>query len=30
MGARGMAAAGITYDSILHLYYQGTDLKKLY
>ena len=30
MGARGMAAKGITYDSILHLYYQGTDLKKLY
>jgi len=30
MGARGLAARGVTYDSILSLYYQGTDLKKLY
>lgn len=30
MGARGMAATGVTYDSILSLYYQGTDLKTLY
>jgi len=30
MGARGLAQKGVTYDSILALYYQGTDLKKLY
>jgi len=30
MGARGMAAEGIAYDSILSLYYQGTKLKTLY
>ncbi len=30
MGAKGMAAHGITYDSILSLYYQGTELKSLY
>jgi len=30
MGARGMAQNGVTYDSILSLYYQGTDLKRLY
>lgn len=30
MGARGMAANGVAYDSILSLYYQGTDLKTLY
>jgi stage II sporulation protein D len=30
MGARGMAQNGITYDSILSLYYQGTELKRLY
>lgn len=30
MGAKGMAAQGITYDSILSLYYQGTELKILY
>lgn len=30
MGARGMAANGVAYDSILSLYYQGTNLKSLY
>ncbi|MFH1699423.1 MAG: SpoIID/LytB domain-containing protein [Candidatus Zixiibacteriota bacterium] len=30
MGAKGLAAQGITYDSILSLYYQGTALKNLY
>lgn len=30
MGARGLAAKGVTFDSILALYYQGTELKKLY
>lgn len=30
MGAKGLAAKGVTYDSILFLYYQGTELKKLY
>jgi stage II sporulation protein D len=30
MGAKGLAANGVTYDSILRLYYQGTELKKLY
>jgi stage II sporulation protein D len=30
MGAKGLAAKGIGYDSILSLYYQGTELKKLY
>ena len=30
MGARGMAANGVAYDSILSLYYQGTNLKTLY
>lgn len=30
MGARGLAAKGVTYDSILSLYYQGTSLKRLY
>jgi stage II sporulation protein D len=30
MGAKGLAAKGITYDSILSLYYQGTEIKRLY
>ena len=30
MGARGLAAKGVTYDSILSRYYHGTELKKLY
>jgi len=30
MGAKGLASRGVTYDSILSLYYQGTELKKLY
>ncbi len=30
MGARGLAAKGVGFDSILSLYYQGTKLKKLY
>ena len=30
MGAKGMASKGFTYDSILSLYYQGTNLKQLY
>ncbi len=30
MGARGLAQNGVTYDSILSLYYQGTRLKRLY
>lgn len=30
MGAKGLASKGVTYDSILSLYYQGTELKKLY
>jgi stage II sporulation protein D len=30
MGAKGLAAKGVTFDSILALYYQGTELKKLY
>jgi stage II sporulation protein D len=30
MGAKGLASRGVTYDSILRLYYQGTELKKLY
>ncbi|MCK5126011.1 MAG: SpoIID/LytB domain-containing protein [candidate division Zixibacteria bacterium] len=30
MGAKGLAGRGIAYDSILSLYYQGTELKRLY
>jgi stage II sporulation protein D len=30
MGAKGLSEKGITYDSILAHYYQGTNLKKLY
>jgi len=30
MGAKGMSERGVTCDSILALYYQGTKLKKLY
>lgn len=30
MGAKGLSEEGVTYDSILALYYQGTELKKLY
>jgi stage II sporulation protein D len=30
MGAKGLAARGVTYNAILSLYYQGTELKKLY
>jgi len=30
MGAKGMAGQGVAFDSILALYYQGTQLKKLY
>jgi stage II sporulation protein D len=30
MGARGMAEKGVAFDSILSLYYQGANLKKLY
>lgn len=30
MGARGLAAKGVGYDSILSLYYRGTEIKKLY
>ncbi|MCP4568624.1 MAG: SpoIID/LytB domain-containing protein [FCB group bacterium] len=30
MGARGLAAKGIKFDSILATYYKNTDLKKLY
>ena len=30
MGAKGLSLKGVTYDSILSLYYQGTNLKQLY
>jgi stage II sporulation protein D len=30
MGAKGLSARGVTCDSIITLYYQGTQLKKLY
>jgi stage II sporulation protein D len=30
MGAKGLSEQGVTCDSIISLYYQGTELKKLY